>query len=108
MSSNRTSYKLHAEAAAELDAAASWYEQQREGLELELLQEFRQRVASALQLPGTGSLAGHTPEGAEIRRYRLRRFKRYAILVAKIGGIPTVIAFEHSSRRPGYWRDRVA
>ena len=39
------------------------------------------------------------------------RFRGYfwlaVILIATIHGVPTVIAFEHSSRRPGYWRDRL-
>jgi toxin ParE1/3/4 len=95
------------EATAELDAAASWYEQQREGLGLELVTEFRERLAFALAMPGTGAPAGHTEGGTEIRRFRLLRFKRYAIMLATIRGVPTVLAFAHSSRRPGYWRDRL-
>jgi hypothetical protein len=58
-------------------------------------------------MPRAGALAGKTPGGSEIRRFRLRRFSRYAILMADIHGVPTVLAFEHSSRRPGYWRERI-
>jgi toxin ParE1/3/4 len=100
-------YKILRAATADLDAAAAWYEQQLEGLGLELLQEFRQRLALALEAPGAGMLTGHTPDGSEIRRYRLRKFKRYAILMATIRETPTILAFEHSSRRPGYWRARL-
>lgn len=100
-------YNILDEATAELDSAATWYEEQRDGLGLELVAEFRERLAWALDMPTTGSPAGHTPSGSEIRRFRLRRFKRFAMLIATIDGTPTVLAFEHSSRRPGYWRERL-
>jgi toxin ParE1/3/4 len=99
--------KILDEALDDLDAAAQWYEAQAVGLGVDLVAEFRVRLDLALDRPGLGTIAGRTPGGAEIRRYRLRRFKRYAILIATIHGLPTVIAFEHSSRRPGYWRDRL-
>ncbi|MBI2895553.1 MAG: hypothetical protein HYY06_18495 [Deltaproteobacteria bacterium] len=96
-----------AEALAELDEAAVWYEEQRAGLGAALIAEYRDRLALALEMPKSGSPAGATPGGSEIRRFRLERFSRYAILLATIRGIPTVLAFEHSSRRPGYWRVRL-
>lgn len=101
------SYEILDEASDDLDAAAVWYEEQREGLGLELVAEFRERLAFALENPGLGAAGGHTPGGNEIRRFRLRKFKRYAIVMAIIDDMPTVLAFEHSSRRPGYWRDRL-
>jgi hypothetical protein len=94
------------QALAELDEASTWYEEHEEGLGLALLAEYRERLDYALRAPNAGALAGSTPDGDEIRRYRLERFRRYAILLAPIRGLPTVLAFEHSSRRPGYWRDR--
>lgn len=100
-------YRITDDAAADLDAAATWYEEQREGLGVELVAEFRNRVDAALQMSGIGAPAGTTPGGAAIRRYRFRRFKRYAFLMATIDGMPTVLAVEHSSRRPGFWRDRL-
>ena len=100
-------HRILPEALAELDAAAIWYEDRREGLGLELVTEYAKRLDSALQMPQVGTLAGTTSRGNEIRRYRLERFTRYAILMATIDKVPTVLAFEHSSRRPGYWRDRL-
>ena len=90
-----------------MDEAATWYEEQEEGLGLALVAEYRERLAYALGAPSSGSLAGSTPDGDEVRRYRFKRFRRYAILMASIRDVPTVLAFEHSSRRPGYWRDRL-
>jgi plasmid stabilization system protein ParE len=98
-------YKILDEATAELEAAATWYEQQRDRLGLELVGEFRERLALALEMPGTGVIAGYTAAQSEIRRFR--RFKRYAILLATVRGEPTVLAFEHANRRPDYWRDRL-
>jgi len=100
-------FRILDEALLDLDAAACWYEEQRQGLGQELLGEFRERLEAALETPGTGARVGDTPGGSEIHRYRLERFKRYAILLATIRQEPTVLAFEHSSRRPGFWRDRL-
>lgn len=100
-------HRVLPEALAELDEASTWYEEQEEGLGLALVAEYRERLAYALRAPSAGALAGSASNGSEIRRYRFNRFRRYAILLAPIGGTPTVLAFEHSSRRPGYWRDRL-
>lgn len=102
-----TAHRVVPAALAELDEAAGWYEEQEEGLGIELLEEYRERLAFALKMPSSGALAGTTPRGSEIRRFRLQRFGRYAILIATIEDVPTVLAFEHSSRRPGYWRARL-
>ena len=100
-------HRILPEALAELDAAAFWYEDQREGLGHELVVEYQKRLDLALQMPRAGTLAGTTARGNQIRRYRLERFTRYAILMATIDEVPTVLALEHSSRRPGYWRERL-
>lgn len=100
-------YLIEDAAAVDLQEAALWYQTQHEGLGDDLLLEFEQRLSAALEQPGIGTLAGHTRRGAAIRRYRLHRFSRYAILLAVIDGMPTVLAFEHSSRRPNYWSDRI-
>ena len=61
----------------------------------------------ALEHPGSGRIVATTSAGNSVRRYRLRRFDRYAILLADIAGIPTVLALECSSRKPGYWHERL-
>jgi toxin ParE1/3/4 len=104
----KVKFEILPEADDELRAAAIWYEERRAGLGLDLITEFRERLALALRLPGVGASLGYTDAGEEIRRYRLRRFARYAIVIARIHDVPTVLAVAHSSRRPGYWRDRLA
>ena len=78
------SYKILDEANDELDAAAVWYEEQRQGLGLELVAEFHERLTLALENPGLGSSGGYTPGGNDIRRFRLRNFRRYAIVMVRI------------------------
>lgn len=94
-------------AAKDLDGALLWHEEQREGLGFELLEEYERRLALALEEPGVGSIVRVLATGEEIRRYRLQRFQRYAILMVIIDGMPTVVAFEHGRRKPGYWRARL-
>jgi hypothetical protein len=54
-----------------------------------------------------GSIVRVLATGDALRRYRLRRFYRYAILMVVIDGMPTVVAFEHGKRKPEYWRARL-
>ncbi|MEM7155633.1 MAG: type II toxin-antitoxin system RelE/ParE family toxin [Myxococcota bacterium] len=101
-------YAIRKEAALELAEAAAWYEHEAaEGLGAALLAEFEARLETALKLPGAGTIVATTTAGTPVRRYRLQRFKRYAILMAEIRGMPTVLAFACSSRRPGYWHERL-
>lgn len=101
-----TRFRFLPEALTDLEEAAAWYEDQRPGLGADLLDEFDACITGAIESPGTGSRSGTTASGNEIRRYRLLRFRRYAILMALVDEFPTVVAFEHSSRRPRYWKDR--
>ena len=95
-------YKIRQEAADEIAEAASWYEREAApGLGADLIAEYETRLATALELPGAGAIVARTARGTPVRRYRLKRFKRYAILMAEIDGRPTVLAFECSSRKPG-------
>lgn len=99
-------YRSHRQALRELEEAAAWYEEQRSGLGEELLAEFERCMALALEVPGIGSPT-RTASGVVVRKYRLDRFERYAIVLAFTGEEPTMVAFEHSSRRPGYWIRRL-
>lgn len=102
-----TNYRILPEALVELRKASIWYEEQRIGLGLELMEEFKICLESALLRLTSGSPIGITARGHTIRRFRLRRFKKYSLLIALMNGIPTVIAFQHASRYPGYWHHRV-
>lgn len=99
-------YRSHPSALLELEEAAAWYDDQKIGLGDDLLAEFEQCLAHALEMPGIGAPM-QAPRGLLVRKYRLTRFDRYAIVIAFIGPLPTFVAFEHSSRRPGYWLPRL-
>lgn len=88
-------------------SAIAWYEEQRAGLGIELLAEFEDRLELAKREIGTGVLVASLSKGVEIRRFRLRRFGRYSVLLMVAEDALTVVAFAHASRRPSYWHDRL-
>jgi toxin ParE1/3/4 len=98
--------RIHAAAAEEAAEAAAWYESERPGLGV----DFERAVDAALDLleeelvplvsvPGTAGTRG-------VKRLLLRRFP-YAVIVRESAVEVIVIAFAHTARRPGYWRDRL-
>lgn len=98
--------RIHAAAAEEAAEAAAWYEKERPGLGA----DFERAVDAALDLleaeivplvavPGAPGKSG-------AKRLLLRRFP-YAVIVRESGTEVVVIAFAHTSRRPGYWRERL-
>ena len=91
------------EALAELHEAATWLDERDAGLGRALIAEYRERVAFAQQMPRAGAFIGTTRAGSQVRRFALHR---YAILMVSRAEVHTIIAFEHSSRRPGAWRGR--
>jgi hypothetical protein len=81
-------------------------EEREEGLGIDLLAKFDEKLTLALESPKAGKLEGTTAEGLEVRSYRLARFKKYFIFVVVQDAVMTVIAFKHGSRHPDYWRHR--
>lgn len=98
--------ELHPEAVEELDAAVLWLEAERPGHGLLLYEEVRSRVKQAARLPRSGAPVTGVPERYDVRCYGLRRF-RYRVLTATVGGTTIVVAIAHTSREPGYWRERL-
>ena len=99
--------RILAAALAELEEAAEWYEARDPDLYDQFLDRYEQRLALALRVPGAGALAGVTQSGVEVRRYRLRKFDRHAILIAQASDEAVIVAIEHASRRPGHWQQRL-
>lgn len=95
------------QAAEEAEAAAGWYEQERENLG----QDFFQAIEAGIQLIEDDlvplvSMPGHAGSlGA--KRLILRRFPYDIVVVERLGEV-IVIAFAHHARKPGYWRNRTA
>ena len=99
--------QIRPEALIELREAAEWYEEQREGLGGELVDEFERTLEDALGRLETSAAIAKTSGGLPIRQFRLDRFSRYAIYLVVFDDVPVVVAFEHASREPGYWRNRL-
>ena len=93
---------VHEAASAELEEAAEWYDSERAGLGNELLEEMARAVEAILEAPRTWPIA---EKGRSVRKFTLSRFPYAAYYVAR-GEEVLVVAFGHTSRRPGYWRER--
>jgi plasmid stabilization system protein ParE len=87
-------------AAAEIEAAFGWYEDQRDGLGEELLSELDVIVRAVLESPSRFTVAYR-----DTRRVLLRRFP-YSVFYRIQGEDVVLAAFFHGSRDPQIWRDR--
>ena len=98
--------RIHAAASEEAAEAAAWYEGERPGLGT----DFEQAVDATLDLLEEEIVPLTTVPGAAgargVKRLLLRRFP-YAVIVHESATEVLVIAFAHTARRPGYWRDRL-
>lgn len=93
--------RMHAEARAELFAAAEHYEKLTPGAGKRMRLEFahlRERVRTA-PLQGSPYLYG-------TRRFLFDRFP-YSNVYLMLDGSGYIIAIPHHRRRPGYWRKRL-
>ena len=94
------SVAFHPEAAAELTAAARFYESQAENLGL----DFIDAVASAYRRLVTFPESGR-PFGPRLRRILVPGFP-YGLVYRPESDRVLIVAVAHLRRRPGYWRAR--
>ncbi len=97
---------IHPEALIELDQAMEWHERERTGHGLVLLDEVISKVEQAARFPHSGSALQDFDARYEVRKFVVNRF-RYVLITAIVEEQRTVIAVAHTSRVPGYWRDRL-
>lgn len=97
--------RIHRLAEDELADAALWYEARQSGLGTSLLdlidgtvERLLTGIVPSSPAPGVGRAKG-------ARRVLIRRFP-YSIVFYERKEEIVIIAFAHSSRRPGYWRSR--
>ena len=97
-----TDIRFHPDARSELLDAATYYEEQADGLGGLFIDE-TQRVTDMLAgSPGVGSPVA----GSDVlRRWPLRRFPYYLIYRADSEGL-YILAVAHERRRPRYWSER--
>ena len=95
-----TGYVFHPLAEKELNDAARYYEERREGLGHSFLAEIHGQIKLILANPAIG-----TSLDESVRRRTLRRFPYSLIYVCDASEI-TILAVMHQNRRPEYWRRR--
>lgn len=92
-------------AVEEAEAAAIWYEKERQGLGA----EFAATIETAIDVIEDGFFPLSPMPGNSARkgakRLILRRFP-YDVVVVERGHEMLIVAFAHHSRKPGYWQDR--
>lgn len=96
---------VHAEAAAELEAAALWYDDQRDGLGRQFLAAVDRTIQHARAWPHTGVPIEGLSADLTVRRLAVARFP-YHLAYLVHGDVIHVLAVAHDHRRPGYWKGR--
>lgn len=99
--------QFSAEAAAELDDAAIWYDEQRAGLGDEFLDVVSETLDTLASLPHSGVPVDDVPADLEVRRAPVARFP-YHVGDIVLDDRVRVLAVAHDRRRPSYWAPRVA
>ena len=94
--------EFHPEAEDELIGAAAYYESSVPGLGARFGAEAQRVTQLLLENPRAG-----TPLDLDLRHALLRRFP-VALIYSVTPDILRIVAVAHQSRRPGYWRTRIA
>lgn len=89
---------FEAEAVAEFEAAAAWYEHERPGFGALFVSEVRRAVNRAADLPRSGRRVSGTDPVRDVRRLVVRRFP-YEVVTA-LTGQRADVAVAHDRRRP--------
>lgn len=93
------------EAAEEMTAAATWYEQRRPGLGDRFLDAVEATVQFIREAPLAGSLVPLPDLTVPVRRQPVPGFPFVINYITEPA--LSVVAVAHTSRRPGYWRARL-
>jgi len=94
--------EFHEEASAEYDAAFDWYLERSPDAAFKFDSEVNRAVAQISEAPQRWALGTHAT-----RRFLLRRFPFVLIYRERASGNIQILAIAHTSRRPGYWKDRL-
>jgi plasmid stabilization system protein ParE len=100
------SVRVEPEAKEELAAAATWYEERRDGLGVELLAEVDAVFTAISGNPSRFPLYPRVAPDLAVRRASARRFP-YSIAFIELSTAIRVLAVAHERRRPGYWVGRL-
>jgi plasmid stabilization system protein ParE len=93
--------RVVADAEAEFEAAARWYDEHA-GLRTEFVEAIDEAIFAIADGPQRYPL--WRPESS-YRKYVVRRFPDVVLYRLRVDCVE-VMAFAHTRRRPGYWKDR--
>jgi toxin ParE1/3/4 len=96
---------VHADAAAEVEAAAVWYDDQHDGLGLQFVAAVDRAIQHARAWPLSGTAVMGLLPDLVVRRLPLSRFPYHLAYLASEDRIH-ILAVAHDHRRPGYWKSR--
>jgi plasmid stabilization system protein ParE len=96
-----------AEAEAEAQEAARWYEERQLGLGLEFLDSLTKALEAVENHPHYYPPLAVTRPAREVRRALLGRFP-YKIIFEIRADEVLVLAVAHAKRRPNYWKKRLS
>lgn len=99
--------RFHPRAEEEIGAAAEWYESRQKNLGKDFLLELGRAATLLSETPHTWAHWPEVADSAGVRRFLLSRFP-YGIAYQVLDNAVVVLAVAHLSRRPGYWKDRLA
>ncbi len=94
--------KFHEQASAEYDAAFDWYPERSPDAALRFDAEVDRAVLEILQAPQRWAAGPHST-----RRFLLRHFPFTLICRERESGAIQILAVAHTSRKPGYWKERL-
>ena len=94
--------ELHEEAGAEYDAAFDWYLERSPDAALKFDSELNRAVAEIARAPQRWASGPY-----QTRRFLLRKFPFVLIYRERAGGDIQIVAVAHTSRKPGYWKERI-
>lgn len=97
---------FHPAALDELDAAVAWHENERPGRGARLFDSVARRVLQAARFPNGGPPIAGFPDHNDVRQFVVKHAP-YVLVTALIRGQRMVVAVAHTSRAPGYWRERL-
>jgi toxin ParE1/3/4 len=97
-------FELHPEADLEGRDALAFY---RERASAEIVLDFDAKITSALAEIVNFPARYPRWQGTHVRKYVLLRFP-YLIFYVDYPNLVRILAIAHTSRRPGYWKKRIA
>jgi plasmid stabilization system protein ParE len=99
-------FRPEPEASAELEDAAVWYDNQRQGLGLEFIQAVDAALDRIARWPQIGRPVPGVPNDVPARRFPVGRFPFHVVYLEWSDAI-RLLAFTHDSWKPGYWFSRI-